>query len=925
MRKLGKKVLALALTGAMILSSAFVSFAGQLTPADKFQTIQELGVIKGEGTAIDGKQIMTRYRAFTMQLRLLGKEQEMNKYQWKGQPSFKDAHTARGDFELQLMAYLFNHKEFNIIGDDKGLRPYDNINAKEYAKIMLNALGYEYEKDFDWKNIGQKAQEVGIVENADQVTEEKTLTIEEVAVWTYNTLAQVQKDSKTQITLGEELGFPVKHTPIELKLEKIQANNLKVVYVLFNQKVDAKTVVDANFVIKQNSTKVPVTAKLLEDGKTVALTASSAFVNQKEYQLTIDKVKSEDGMSIEKTTTKFSPLDASLPKSEKIEVTGPRSFEIYFSEPINEAGKVEIKYGKNSTLGAQVTTNGTNQVSVKLYRDLEIDKDYAVTIRDFKDFAGYNNVITTLEFSYEKDTTAPVATIEKVEQEYVVLSFNKPVKGLTADHFYHTFTAWRPLGIYKDSEMKQAIRPDDNVSTVYLKFYEEKNENSRPIPEGSSILGIRTKANGYEIKDNWGNKLEDVEIKLTVSADRAKPEVSEIKVVSETTLGITFNKPVSFGKDNIEVLNESGNKIDGLRISSITGSKNKYEVVLNKNLSGKTITVNIKNVEDTTLMNNKLDLHTEAITITDKTAPEISKVYKDIRKVDNEYVSKVLYVQFNEGVDENTALDKNNYYLVINGVYHRINNDIEFSESNTRVRITLSDAQADLVVANAKKAQLFVTNIKDTAENTMKPGLVGNFLDLNQSNDVRPNVSVTAVKKDTLQVEFDERLTSVDRNVFQINGTTPVAMSIQEKENKTIVELIYKDEFSTNAEGINFKIVTTKDAKITNSFGNVVNFDHAYDVNDKITPEILSATATGNTVTITFSEKMDKNSFSILSFMVRERKVTAYNVENDTLTLTIDGDALVKDDRIEVEQQYKVLDGNRNELMLKDVVEIKVQ
>ena len=106
-------------------------------------------------------------------------------------------------------------------------------------------------------------------------------------------------------------------------------------------------------------------------------------------------------------------------------------------------------------------------------------------------------------------------------------------------------------------------------------------------------------------------------------------------------------------------------------------------------------------------MNNRLKLYTETITITDKTAPSVDKVYYDIQKANKEFASKVLYVQFNEEVEEDTALDQNNYFLVINGQYFPISGDIEFVDSNTRVCLTLTDAQANLLQSQISKAQLF--------------------------------------------------------------------------------------------------------------------------------------------------------------------------------------------------------------------------
>ena len=35
-----------------------------------------------------------------------------------------------------------------------------------------------------------------------------------------------------------------------------------------------------------------------------------------------------------------------------------------------------------------------------------------------------------------------MAEVVKAEQTYVVVEFDKPVKGLKKDYFYHTFNAW---------------------------------------------------------------------------------------------------------------------------------------------------------------------------------------------------------------------------------------------------------------------------------------------------------------------------------------------------------------------------------------------------------------------------------------------------------------------------------------------------
>jgi hypothetical protein len=214
---------------------------------------------------------------------------------------------------------------------------------------------------------------------------------------------------------------------------------------------------------------------------------------------------------------------------------------------------------------------GGRDVTVKLYSSLVDGKTYEITVKGFKDYAGYQNVIKTFELAYAKDNSAPTATVEKVDQKYVVVKFNKPVSGLHKSQFYHTFSAWTAIGIYKAEGMADAdkIKTTDSVDKVWVKFADDmKESDERPIGEGETVFVIRGKTDDGEIKDNWGNKFETTEYRIAVTADKTAPEVTELSVAAEDELKVVFSEGVKkFDKDNVEIYDADGKAIDGVSVS----------------------------------------------------------------------------------------------------------------------------------------------------------------------------------------------------------------------------------------------------------------------------------------------------------------------------------------------------------------------
>jgi Big-like domain-containing protein len=821
-----------------------------------------------------------------------------------------------------------------------------SVTAREFATMVLRSLGYTVGEDADveWDNALEFAIELGV---AAEGTEDGIVSRGTVALMTFNALPLNIKDSEE--TLGEKLEIEMP-TPAALEVEEVVANNLKEVKVVFNQEVNADTVTDANVKVKGEKGSVA----LNEDGVTAVITMEDVLDNQEEYTLQVDKVEAKNEIMLEDYEEDFTAFDATLPEALEVKVTGPRHLTVTFSEPINPEvkGKITLKKDKVN-LGNAVEISG-NKVNVRAYNDFKEGEEYTVKVEGFEDYAEYKNVVTTLDFTYEKDENPPVATVEKAEQTYVIVSFDKPVKGLKADKFYHTFTAWEAVEIENMDSDTKAINSNTLVNKVKVIFYDSskaEGKEGNAIPAGETIFGIL----GKEIKDNWGNALGTQEFKVSTTSDRTKPEVKEVKVKSETSLEVTFTKDVDFERKNVEVLDTDGDKISGVyeTVESVKDSKSKYTVKFGENLAGDTITLTIKNVKDTTLYENTLDLYTETLTVTDKTAPTIEEVYLSKKDTDG---GRAMYVVFDEAVDSETALKGSNYTLYNSTRSKMISlkdMDLEFDVVNSRIKVSLSKSDIEdieeKITTLGVGTEILVVNVEDVAGNEILPNFVA-FKGL-ESKTEKVGFSVTFTSRDKLEIEFDDILSEVEAknvtvNVYDGSGSNTVKQNfesfVQNDGTKTVLEIVLDNEMKkTDTNEINVAVAT---GDTENSYGaKVTEFTPEKDDNgdqiivDEIKPEIAldndeeeKISVTGNTygeITIEFTEAMDPNTFSSLSFSVDDKKVVSAVATNDAVNevykvvLTLDKPFEEnKWIRVTYDQIVKDLEGNNLDQEIGDVL-----
>jgi len=159
--------------------------------------VERLGMLIGEGDGITEeylKKVPTRVQAAIMVLRLNGVDKEAAEF--TGSDNFADASSET--WAMPYLAYLKAHPEFGLIGTgDNKFQPTANIDEQAYAKILLTALGYEYNVDFTWDETLAFAAEKGIAK-----AESQAFTVKDLAIMTESAL---KLNCKNGISFMEKL------------------------------------------------------------------------------------------------------------------------------------------------------------------------------------------------------------------------------------------------------------------------------------------------------------------------------------------------------------------------------------------------------------------------------------------------------------------------------------------------------------------------------------------------------------------------------------------------------------------------------------------------------------------------------------------------------------------------------------------------
>ncbi|ANX13775.1 hypothetical protein ABE41_017330 [Fictibacillus arsenicus] len=677
-----------------------------------------------------------------------------------------------------------------------------------------------------------------------------------------------------EVVEGTEFEYEAPATP---EVTSVSAINLKTVKVEFNTAVDAdsaETLGNYSFASGSGLTVTDAVA----DGKSVWLTINDNdehAAQQQSADLTINGVKADNGVVIAKTTKAVKFLDTVAPTVEEIEVAGPKTLKVKFSEILEVAPSFSLNDGTLAIVSSSFVA-GTDTVTLTLGAQ-PADGAHKLTIKNGSDYAGFKVEEVTKEFTFGKDSTAPVATVKSASPNKIVLSFDEDITGISNANvnFFHTY---KGVDAYK--------------ATKSLNGKELTLEFANPLPEGAFKLYLDyTDEKGTQIADLWGNKLAETTFSGSVTVDTTAPVVTKVEADGNTAIEVTYSEDVT-GADVLSnySLKDAAGKAVTLS-GTITKSENTYSIPTPA-LNGGSYTLTVKNVKDKSIAQNKLVEYSTAVAVDDIVAPEISDVDDTTLGTQAQLLStKKVKIVFSEVMDKDSIENKVNY-LFANGA---LNSKVKVTavDGNKAAILDFTDVESGAQMTPAG-ATIQVLRVKDAAGN---PILAASTNVLVPAGATAPLFDeAVATGKNTVKLYFDELVTNAKADDFtvSINGTASAVNAISNEvvDGKSVITLTTAGDINTAVTSVTVSTTGTVDAKNAYNVPVVLTTEP---VGDKFAPDAVSAAvidADGDAevdhVKVTFSEALYFASIQDSDFAVEGYEVKSVSdVTGSVVTLEV--------------------------------------
>lgn len=798
-----KRKLSLLLAVVMILGSFSFAFAAETNEAADF--LEEKGVLKGDTTGdLMLGEPLERRDAVVLLSRLMGVEEEAKEFEAEGLPTWTDNNDSYYNGFLawaQSNEYFKGHNEVKF-------GPRDNITVREYAVVLLRALGYVEEAD-DWDKVFDTAKDLGLLEGVEAEADDDVLR-GQMAVMTFTALGTAMKDSDE--TLAEFLDIEMPE-PEVLEVEEVVADNLKEVKVVFNKSVDEESAINLDNYETDAGDILDIT--YVEDENMAILLLEDAMKNKEDYELTIDGV--EDDKTVLDVTKEFTAVDNAIPEVVDVVGLGTKAVKVVMSEPVKDAKTTNFRLNGKTVYGTPHTAG--REIVLKVYSDIEVG-EHELTVRNLEDFGGFKSLETIHPFEVVEDDEAPTVANVDAWLERVVVTFSEDVDDDTVSRYS---VYWKSGSTKKYPE--EANRLAGNK-------YEFVFDHDEALPAHETTLYVEG------VKDYSGNKMVAAEVEVKASIDTTRPAVKEVTIKSDKkTIEIEFTKRLKAETveklSNYTLIDEDDNKIT-LSKATLKDDKKTVALTVGKALDENTeYTLKISGITDNNKYANTMIDYSEVISVGNFTGPELDYVTMDYGydKTDEVYRA-TLHLFFTKDMDLSTLANPENYLIQINGSNRpltKLDGDIDIIKNDGRVVVITIEDEDDFKITGVAGLGL-----KDSKGKELKN--YGEMVDIEEK--AFNVVEAVAKAKDKIEVEFTMPVSRAPRGAF--SGLTAAVKEVEISGD--IVTLKLEDNIKADADSESLKI----DGKAVISYnGEELNEgkEKVETLVDKIAPSISSVAA----------------------------------------------------------------------------------
>ena len=905
-----KKLSALVVAIALVLTSIVPAFAYTPVNADKAEALRQLEIYQGISTdsfvpALD--QDLTRGQGALLLARLFNKEADIEKMTDAEATAilkaFADGSTVPA-YAKKAVAYFADKKVINgsLNNGELNIDEAGSLYAEQFAALVLRQMGYQ--DSHYTKALEELAEVEGVVglDSYASVVGSEIKRDHAVGIMYGSLTGKYEGDTATVISkiveakpalkeVAEKLGL-IKVEVKALEVESVKALNLREVEVKFNKAVvadEAKKL--ANYTI---NSKPVAKVELAEDAKSVILT--TAHVNAMSNYSTDVKVKilKAVGFDADKTISAIEAKDVTVPSMVSVEITGPKNLKVTFSEPLDENipdadvvnsfkldnGLMALDTSEVDFDGRVITLKALSTFSEGSHK-LEVRND---ANNKLVDSASYKVTPNSVTFNYVKDTSPLTAQVVNSTETTVEIKFNKVIdqSSLTENVlFRHTYNT--DTNEIKGNDARITKKADGQTLVVNFDI-------TKPFPPGTTNLYIKYANTDTAIKDYYGNKLPETTLTVTTSADITKPEVTKVEFVDMNTIEVSFSEVVkdtsAENKANYSLKDSTG---EVYTITSAAFKTDSKSIVVLKTavMNGGSYVLTVKNIVDQSIAANKMDDAAISFTAVDKVPPIVNTV--------KQIGSKKIKVFFSEIMDAATIVDKANWKINTDALDK--NATIEAVDSNKAVIITLERAlgvEEDGIYLKDEK--LTLARVKDAA---------GNWTDkfseefkIEKLKNIAPSkVQMTATNKIALTFE-KEVISGVTTSDFEVSfGETTqkvVGLTVNVVDGNTIIEVLTEGKVNnTTAAGVK---IQTKDGAATtgakNQYETPLQFSETT-AEDKVAAAIDTVTAekdSGNRITkitVTYTEDLYVASVTDADFKVDNREIQSVAVNGNKVIITL--------------------------------------
>lgn len=842
-KKVMKKILSVALSTAMAFSMfASVAFGAdaKLTPEQQFNALKEAGIVSGFPDGLSHlEKTLTRAELAKIIVNSLSLEPvDATSYNDKNYAN----HWGRPYIEAATQAGILNGKD----AVKKLFDPNGAVTVQELAKVLVTALKLEVPADANntasaWAK-GYVAAAVNAGYLADGINYQAQATRSQAVVAAYAiyeaaqfkvTKAEAIDATHVKLTLsnGETVDVTLekpleanKATELEYttadgkvlkytvtwvvtdatKVQSVEANNLKEVVVTFDGTVDKESATNkANYSIKSGKVIDHVTVSA--DLKSVTLYLSGALTNNKADAVTVSNVKA-GANTVSAKEVAFTPVDNTLPTVESVVSLGTKSLKVIFNEPVKDLVQANFELDGKSYYGSVEVDSATNNRIAILtpYSSTALEPgEHTLTVKNVSDFNAFVGLTSEHKFTVVEDKDAPTVASASATLETVTLTFSEDVDSSSFD-----------AGdlFWKSGDSSFAAEDFEKISDREYKF---TFKGTHILPTGNVTLYVT------DVTDYSGNKIADnTTVSVTPVIDETRPEVTKVTAESATKLKIVFSKAVDEGVDNVD--NYTITKPDKtvvavadayLDSTDTTGKTVIVETYTSMNVGPNTIS--IKNIKDTTKLQNTMLDYTGTVTVGDVEPPTFSPI------VNTE--ARTVVFAFSEKMDVETLTNYSNYLVSVDGVTQVLTSalaDITVLQDGKAVMLSFPETYKNKTVEFAATASDTDHTAVQTVTILAVKDLAGNYLDEFTAGDadnqvaVNTDVIVEPVEYDTdkygdelvavtgtkqLKVKFSAPISSAPKTAFTIEGSTISSVAV---DGSDVVTLNLTSSIGTDGAGL---------------------------------------------------------------------------------------------------------------------------